>query len=153
MNHGLLLRFQAKAVYDVYITECTSNVRIKICSDKILSWDCHAGTDAKIIAEKLCWAGSLSGMEDVDYWSCKLHSNLKMGVLLGRKAGVFLKDATVQFLAKQNWHQKLWETSRKKSAPFKLRLCLRAMRSLRSWAEMKDITMSTGRSAKLWWHI
>lgn len=70
VNHGLLLRFQAKAVRDAHITECTSNARIKICSDKILSWDCHAGTDAKIIAQKLCWSGSLSGMEDIDYWSC-----------------------------------------------------------------------------------
>lgn len=117
---------------DVHITECTSNVRIKICSEKVLSWDCHAGTDAKRIAQKLCWAGSLSGMEDMDYWSCKLHSNLKMGVLLGRKADVFLKDTTVQFPAKQNWQQKLWETDRKKKKKYAIQV--EALSEEQCWA-------------------
>lgn len=73
-SHRLPLRFQAKAVCDVCIPECTTNGRIKICSDKILSWHYHPGTDAKIITQKLHWVGNISGIEDMDCWSYNSYS-------------------------------------------------------------------------------
>lgn len=87
--------------------------------DKILSWDCHPGTDAKIITQKLCWVSYASEMEDVDYWGYKSYTvTWRWECCMGER------HAAARFPAKQNWHKKLWVTHRKQVLQFQLGLCL-----------------------------
>lgn len=147
----LLLRFQAKAVCEVHIPECTSNGRIKICSDKILSWDCHPGTDARIITQNLRY---VSGMEDMDYWSYNSYTVTWRWECCMRERRVNAWKTHQSSFCQSQIDVRNWELlTENRFCNSSWGFVWATMLSIKPWAEIKAITVSTGRNAKLWWHI